>query len=55
MIREVKNKMAWVVTAKIGGRRVTSQRYSDKSQAVGYATATKRDRPGSNPRIKKVK
>lgn len=47
--------MAYVVTAKIGGRRITSKRFSDKSQAVGYAYATKRDRPGSNPRLKKVK
>jgi len=49
--------MVYVVTAKVskGSKRVTSKRFKYKSEAVIFADETKRFRPGSNPRIKKVK
>ena len=49
--------MPYVVTASIGRnkRRVTSQKYKTRAEAEKYKNATKRNRPGSNPRVKKVK
>ena len=49
--------MAYVVTAKVSreGKRATSQRYRTKAEAEAYARRTSQDRPGSNPRVKKVK
>ena len=48
--------MAYVVTAQVSreGRRATSNKFSSKAEAEAYANRTKRDRPGSNPRVKKV-
>ena len=49
--------MAYVVTAKISvhGGRSTSQKFKYKEDAEKFARRTKADRPGSNPRLKKVK
>ena len=47
--------MPYVVTAKIGGRRIESDKYPTKAKAEAYAKKTKEHRPGSNPRVKKVK
>lgn len=46
--------MAYVVKATIGGRRIASQVYQNKSDAQSYATRTNRDRQGANARVKKV-
>lgn len=50
--------MPYVVTATLGHgsnkRRVTSQKYKTKAEAKAYAKRTKEDRPGSNPRVKRV-
>jgi len=49
--------MAYVVTARVsrGGKRATSRKFTALHEANDFADRTKRDRPGSNPRIKKVK
>jgi len=51
--------MPYVVTATLGSgkdkRRVTSQKYKTKAAAKAYAKKTAEHRPGSNPRVKKVK
>ena len=47
--------MAYIVTAKIGGKRIESKKFNNKSEAIIFADNTKKDRKGSNPRIKKVK
>jgi len=49
--------MAYVVTAQVSssGRRVTSRRFTAKHEAIDFLERTKRDRPGSNPRLKTVK
>jgi len=49
--------MPYVVTATIGRskRRVESNKFQTKAKAEAYAKRTKEDRPGSNPRVKKVK
>ena len=48
--------MLYVVTAKISvhGGRSTSQKFATRREAEMFARRTKADRPGSNPRIKKV-
>lgn len=48
--------MAYVVTAKISvhGGRSTSQKFATRREADMFARRTKADRPGSNPRVKKV-
>lgn len=50
--------MPYIVTAKISAnsnRRVESKQFATKKEATQFARATRRDRPGSNPRVKKVK
>ncbi len=48
--------MTYVVTAKVsrGGKRTTSMRFRTRAQAEAFAKKTKKDRPGSNPRVKNV-
>ena len=51
--------MTYVVTATLGSgnskRRVTSGKFATKYDAKRYAKRTALERPGSNPRVKKVK
>lgn len=49
--------MAYVVSAKVSrdGRRVNSRKFTSLHEANDFADRTKRDRPGSNPRVKKTK
>jgi|TARA_Y100000034_G_C6675123_1_gene296586 hypothetical protein len=55
-IKGGKTKMAYVVTAKVsrGGSRTTSMKFRTRAEAESFAKRTARDRPGSNPRIKRV-
>lgn len=48
--------MAFVVTAQIrrGAPRITSRRFRTRREAEQFARATARDRPGSNPRVRRV-
>ena len=47
--------MSWIVTAKIRGKRIDSKIFKNKTQAIAFQEDTKRFRPGSNPRLKKLK
>jgi hypothetical protein len=46
--------MAYVVKANISGRRIASQVYQNKSDAIVYADNTNRHRKGANARVKKI-
>lgn len=48
--------MPYIVTAQLrkGEKRVSSQKYKTKADAEKYLRETKKFRPGSNPRLKKV-
>ena len=48
--------MTFVVTAKVsrGGKRATSMKFRTRAEAESFAKRTKRDRPGSNPRVKNI-
>jgi len=49
--------MAYVVTAQINrtGPRTTSRRFISKHEAIDFLERTRKQRPGSNPRLKEVK
>ena len=47
--------MPFVVTAEVSrGRRTTSMKFKTRQEAESFANRTRTDRPGSNPRVKKV-
>ena len=47
--------MPYVVTASIrSGSRTTSMAFKTRSEAMKFANATNRDRPGSNARVKEI-
>ena len=47
----------WEVTAQItrSGKRAVSQKFKTKTAAKKYARTTAKARPGSNPRVRRVK
>jgi len=49
--------MAYVVTAQISssGKRTTSRRFTRKHEAIAFLEDTRKQRRGSNPRLKEVK
>lgn len=49
--------MAYVVTAQISrsGPRTTSRRFTAKHEAIDFLERTRKQRKGSNPRLKVVK
>jgi len=48
--------MAYVVTAQISrvGPRTTSRKFTAKHEAIDFLERTRKERKGSNPRLKQI-